>query len=185
MRIISGKAGSIPLRVPKSLTRPTTDRVREAMFSALGDIVIGANVLDLFAGSGSLGIESLSRGATSVTFVESNDAACKVLTGNLEKANLKGGKVMRQNVSSYLSRTSPGEFDLIFADPPYARDDGTREALHSLLGNGSLQRALKDDGIFVLESLASDPLPEMPLWKTVKEKTYGTTRVSYLVAIRP
>lgn len=185
MRIIAGSAGSIPLRVPKSLTRPTTDRVREAMFSALGDLVSGADVLDLFAGSGSLGIEALSRGAGSAVFIESSDAACKAITGNLEKAHLKGGRVLRQDVPSFLSRAVPGTVDLIFADPPYARDDDTRQVLHSLLENTNLQNALRPEGIFVLESLASDPLPGMPLWNTVSEKNYGTTRVSYLVAIRP
>lgn len=184
MRIIAGSAGSIPLRVPKSLTRPTTDRVREAMFSALGDLTTGADVLDLFAGSGSLGIEALSRGAKAAIFVESNDAACKIVSANLEKARLKGGRVLRQTVSSYLSRSASDSFDLIFADPPYARDEETRNALHALLENANLHQAIRDEGIFVLESLASDPLPEMPLWRSVNEKHYGTTRVSYLVANR-
>ena len=122
MRIIAGTAGSIPLKVPRSLTRPTTDRVREAMFSVLAGKLPGARVLDLFAGSGSLGLESLSRGAAEATFVESNGAACAVIEENVQKSRLAGARVQRRDVLSFLSTTSAGRYDLVFADPPYARD---------------------------------------------------------------
>ena len=102
MRIIAGSAGSVPLQVPRTLTRPTTDRVRESVFAALGDLVAGARVLDLFAGSGSLGLEALSRGAASCDFVESHGPACEAISKNLAKARLAGGKVLRRDVLAYL-----------------------------------------------------------------------------------
>lgn len=181
MRIIAGTAGSIPIKVPKSLTRPTTDRVREAVFSSLASRFEGAAVLDLYAGSGSLGLESLSRGAASASFVESGDMACRVISENLAKTGLSGGTVVKSNVASYLKRIVPGSFDLVFADPPYARDEQTLADLISLLENESLKSALRPDGILVLESVASAPLPETPLWTVEKEKKYGKTRVSYLL----
>ncbi|MDB4662895.1 RsmD family RNA methyltransferase, partial [Verrucomicrobiales bacterium] len=83
MRVIAGLSGGIQLTVPKTFTRPTTDRVREAVFSSLGLRIADATVLDLFAGTGSLGIESLSRGAKSALFVEENRNACEIITANL------------------------------------------------------------------------------------------------------
>jgi 16S rRNA (guanine966-N2)-methyltransferase len=180
MRIIAGTAGSIPLKVPRSLTRPTTDRVREAMFSVLAAKLPGARVLDLFAGSGSLGLESLSRGAAEATFVESNGAACAIIGENLQKSRLEGARVQRRDVLSFLSTTPASHYDLIFADPPYARDEPTLALLSALVTSPALAAALAPGGLFVLESFASVALPETPLWEVVREKTYGSTRVSYL-----
>ena len=180
MRIIAGIAGSIPLKVPRSLTRPTTDRVREALFSVLGPSVAGTRVLDLFAGSGSLGIEALSRGAAGAVFVESHAPACAIISENLLKARLDGGQVQRRDALAYLSHSPEACFDLIFADPPYARDEAGLELLVRLLNSPDLVRALAPGGIFVLETLASVPFPETPLWRIDKEKTYGTTRVTFL-----
>ena len=185
MRIIAGTAGSIPLKVPRSLTRPTTDRVREAMFSVLAAKLAGARVLDLFAGSGSLGLESLSRGAAEATFVESNGAACAIIGENLQKSRLEGARVQRRDVLSFLSTTPAGHYDLIFADPPYARDEATLALLTALVTLPALAAALAPEGIFVLESFASVALPETPLWEVVREKTYGSTRVSYLSPLPP
>ncbi len=180
MRIIAGIAGSIPIKVPKALTRPTTDRVREAIFSSLASRLEGAVVLDLYAGSGSLGLESLSRGASSALFIEKGDLACKVIAENLNKTGLAGGNVVKGSVGSYLTRITPDSFDLVFADPPYARDEETTASLISLLQSEPLKSSLRPDGIFVLETLASAPLPESPLWSVEKVKKYGKTRVSYL-----
>ncbi|RYD36029.1 MAG: 16S rRNA (guanine(966)-N(2))-methyltransferase RsmD, partial [Verrucomicrobiaceae bacterium] len=102
MRIISGSAGGIPIQVPKTLLRPTADRVREAVFSMLGEEVEGAAVLDLFAGSGSYGLECLSRGARSCVFVESDRSAGPVIAANLKKAGLSGGTVAGAPVESWL-----------------------------------------------------------------------------------
>jgi len=182
MRIIAGIAGSIPLKVPRSLTRPTTDRVREAIFSVLGPAVVDARVLDLFAGSGSLGIEALSRGAASAVFVESHAPACSIISENLAKARLSAGKVQRRDAAAFLSNACGGGFDLVFADPPYARDEASLELLSRLLDNPDLSRTISPGGTLVLESLATVPLPESRLWTIEKERTYGTTRVSFLKA---
>lgn len=180
MRVISGVAGSLPLRVPPSLTRPTTDRVREAVFSSLGDRVVGARVLDLYAGSGSLGIEALSRGASEAVFVEENREAVETIRRNLESTRLGGGVVRQQAVRSFLSTLSETEFSLIFADPPYARAPEELESLGEFLALEPLARALSPGGVFVLESFAKQPLPPIPLWEVFREKKYGKTRVSYL-----
>ena len=182
MRIIAGEAGSLRLSVPPSITRPTTDRVREAMFSSLGERLIKAEVLDLFAGSGSLGIESLSRGANSALFVDKSSAADKAIEANLRSSRLEGGRFVRRDVLSYLSTIPDEHFDLIFADPPYARDEDTATLLAALLEPEELAKALKPDGLLVLESFAKAPLPDSPLWNVAKEKVYGKTRVSYLTS---
>lgn len=183
MRIIAGTAGSIPLKVPPSLTRPTADRVREAVFSVLGDRTTGARVLDLFAGSGSLGLEALSRGAREATFVESNGRACTILGENLRKTRLAGANIQRRDVLSFLSTSPAGRYDLVFADPPYARDEASLALLTSLLTLPALAGTLDPAGLFVLESCADTALPESPYWEIVREKTYGGTRVSYLAPI--
>lgn len=180
MRIIAGTAGSIPIAVPKSLARPTTDRVRESVFASLGDRIHGAEVLDLFAGSGALGLEALSRGAESTVFVDSDRAATKTIEKNLEKARLSNGTVFQQNVISYLSAHSHRSFDLIFADPPYAREEESTKLLETLLSAEALPAMLAENGLLILETLASSPLPEICHWNSVREKKYGRTRVSYL-----
>ena len=102
MRIIAGSAGGIPLKTPGVLTRPTADRVRESLFASLGTLLSGAKVLDLYAGSGSLGIEALSRGAVSALFVEQERKACEVIQANLDKARLEGGRVRSVPVAKFL-----------------------------------------------------------------------------------
>lgn len=180
MRIISGTAGSVPLRVPRSLTRPTTDRVREAVFSSLAEIIPGSKVLDLFAGSGSLGLEALSRGAEDATFIDTANDSIAAIEENLKKTRLESGKAIRRDVLAFISTIGPGIYDLIFADPPYARGEKTTEQLEQFLTHEKLSRSLKENGILILETLARSPLPETPLWKVTKEKTYGSTRVSFL-----
>ncbi|MDA7921549.1 16S rRNA (guanine(966)-N(2))-methyltransferase RsmD [Verrucomicrobiales bacterium] len=182
MRIIAGKAGSIPLQVPKSLTRPTTDRVRESIFSSLGERVIDAAVLDLFAGSGSLGIEALSRGAKSATFVDTARDACTIINQNLEKAKLTGGTTRGSDVRSFISSRASGEFDLIFADPPYARDEISAAMVEAVVTSESLCSSLSDSGIMVLETLARAERPDLTLWEVIREKRYGKTKVFFLSA---
>jgi 16S rRNA (guanine966-N2)-methyltransferase len=122
MRIIAGIARGRRLRGPKgSVTRPPTDRMREAVFSSLGPRLEDAAVLDLFAGSGSFGLESLSRGARCAVFVERDPRAVKVLTINIDAVGL-GGTIRRGNVLDVVSGLS-GAFDLAFIDPPYAMSD--------------------------------------------------------------
>jgi len=180
MRVIAGQAGGIPLQVPKSLTRPTTDRVREALFSSLGERVIDAEVLDLYAGSGALGIEALSRGARTAVFVDDDRKAMASIEANLAKTRLLGGIVRCSPVVSFLGRLRQ-RFDLVFADPPYARDESKAAELATLLGSAELAAAVRDDGCFVLESLAKTALPESALWSIDRERRYGGTRVSILI----
>lgn len=183
MRIIAGSAGSVPLQVPKTLTRPTTDRVRESLFAALGTLVADSRVLDLFAGSGSLGLEALSRGAATADFVEAHAPAAAAIEQNLLKTRLTGGRVHRRDVFAFLTTAPAARYNLIFADPPYAREDAQKETLARLLACDSLARTLEPGGILVLESLASEPLPAHELWNLRDERTYGTTRVNFLTPV--
>src|SRR4029450_2362813 len=119
MRVIAGTSGGIRLVVPKSDVRPTMDRVKAAIFSSLGARIIGARVLDLFAGTGALGIEALSRGAACVMFVENDLQAVRAIERNLAQTGLSG-RIRRQDVFDFLNYPSTSEpHDLIFADPPY------------------------------------------------------------------
>jgi len=151
MRIVGGISKGIPLQVPNNGVRPTSDRVREALFSILGELVLDASCIDLFAGSGSLGIEALSRGAKSCMFVDSSPESCGAITYNLEKARLAGGTVRREHVGPFLSKTS-GECDLIFADPPYKVESIVEE----LVKSDALTRLLLPDGILIIESSSGD-----------------------------
>jgi 16S rRNA (guanine966-N2)-methyltransferase len=119
-RIVAGRARGRRLRVPAAVTRPTSDRVREALFSSLQAVteLAGARVLDLFAGSGALGLEALSRGAARAVLVDSSPAAAKVLEHNGRAVGLPGAQVRRQACTAYLQ--GPAEpFDLVLLDPPY------------------------------------------------------------------
>ena len=121
MRVITGKARGITLKTPEGMqTRPTTDRVKEAMFSIIQFEVPGARVLDLFGGSGQLGIEALSRGAKSAVFVDATENACKLIRENLKRTKLEQeGRVVRSDYLDYLKRCRE-TFDIILLDPPYA-----------------------------------------------------------------
>ena len=119
MRVIAGVAGGRRLVGPKgSVTRPPTDRMREALFASLGDSVPGAHVLDLYAGAGTFGLEALSRGAVGATFVERDRRALAALRHNIAAVDL-GGTVLPIDVNRAFERLS-GEFDVVFVDPPYA-----------------------------------------------------------------
>lgn len=182
MRIIAGSAGGIPLKTLGSVTRPTTDRARESLFASLGTLVPGAKVLDLYAGSGALGIEALSRGATVALFVEQERRACGVIEENLRKARLAGGQVRCCQVTKFLQSQPIGGYDLVFADPPYAKDRLAEEELLALLSSDCLMGLLNDKGVLVLESLASSQLPEVlaQRWDVRDERRFGETRISFL-----
>ena len=121
MRVISGKARGVNLKTPEGiLTRPTIDRVKEALFSIINFDIPASNVLDLFGGTGQLGIEALSRGAKSAVFVDQREDACKLIKENLRRTKLEqDAKVVRMDYLDYLKR-SREKFDIIFLDPPYA-----------------------------------------------------------------
>jgi 16S rRNA (guanine966-N2)-methyltransferase len=182
MKVIAGSAGGICLAVPKRDVRPTMDRVKAAIFSSLGEVVVGARVLDLFAGSGALGIEALSRGACSVVFVDKNRQAIEVIEKNLGKTNLKG-RVRQQDVFDFLRHRSDAKmFHVIFADPPYDKTVDGERFTEKLLGNEQLARLLDPDGIFVLEKRPDEALSETKLWRVIRQKTYGATEVLFLSA---
>lgn len=166
MRVVAGVAGGRRLQVPTGRRlRPTSERVREAVFSSLVSLgaVDGARVLDLFAGTGAMGIEALSRGAAAVTFVEADPAAVAVIRANLATTGLEGGTVVHADVSRFLADPGPA-VDLAFVDPPYAF-----EAWPSVLGR--LPAALA-----VLESRR--PVDPGEGWAVARTARYGDTAVT-------
>lgn len=180
MRIISGTAGGHTLKVPSMVTRPTSDRVREALFSMLLPRLEGARVLDLFAGSGAFGLESLSRGAIEAIFVEESGTACAVIQENLTKTRLTGGKVMKGDVFTILRKLAEtgARFDIIFADPPYAKNKEATDFASQLLHNADLQRVLTPEGWFVLETMVTKHASEaIATWDTIRDRAYGSTRI--------
>jgi 16S rRNA (guanine966-N2)-methyltransferase len=184
MRIIAGTAGGIPLKVPQGDTRPTTDRVREALFSMLAESIPNANVLDLFAGSGSLGLEALSRGAHSALFVEQNRAATEVLRANLQKTRLQNANIRQSDVFKLLAdlaTASTPRFNLIFADPPYTHRSTDTDFARALLDSPHLPTLLAPEGDFVLECLATkSPFVAPAPWTILRQRDYGTTRIVWL-----
>ncbi len=182
MRVIAGSAGGLRLAVPKRGVRPTMDRVKAAIFSSLGDTVTGANVLDLFAGSGGLGIEALSRGASSALFVEGDRQSAEMIERNLAKTRLKG-RIRQQDVFDFLRHYSGVEtFQIIFADPPYEKTKGGERYTEKLLTSEALPPLLDPDGVFVLEKRPDETVPEKKMWHLVRQKTYGATEVLFLAA---
>ena len=180
MRVIAGSAGGLRLAVPKRGVRPTMDRVKAAIFSSLGDAVVRARVLDLFAGSGALGIEALSRGASSVVFVEEDRQSAQIIESNLASTKLKG-RVRQQDVFDFLRHASGAEmFDVIFADPPYEKTEAGERFTEKLLANEVLSQLLDPDGIFVLEKQPAEVLPEIKMWRLLRKKKYGATEILFL-----
>jgi len=186
MRVVGGIAGGIPLHVPKSDLRPTMEVVRNAIFNSLADIIPGARVLDLFAGTGGLGIEALSRGPASCQFIESDRRACEAIRRNLEKTRLAGGEVATADAMRWIERfAQPAAFDLILADPPYVQKEGDRDFARELLASTGLRRALAPGGFLVLEHLPNAPLPLDSSWECTRDKRYGATAVAFLRATSP
>ena len=180
MRVIAGRAGGIRLNVPKAGVRPTMDRVKAAIFSSLGDRVIGARVLDLFAGTGGLGIEALSRGAAAALFVEEDRQSIATIEKNLQKSRLEGS-VRQQEVFEFLKRTNAAaQFRIIFADPPYGQTKSGERFTEKLLTNETLPQLLEPDGVFVLEKRPEENLPLTTFWNVARKKKYGATEVLFL-----
>lgn len=181
MRVIAGSAGSIRFQAIPRGVRPTTARIREAIFSSLGDAVIGARVLDLFAGVGTLGIEALSRGAASAVLVEHAERCSKCIRHNLMRTRLSA-VVQTVDVFRFINfHTECDSFDLVFADPPYARStmDG-QDPASRLCGSRSLIQAISPPGIFVLEAFRKFHLPKNCSWTPLKEKSLNGTAILFL-----
>jgi 16S rRNA (guanine(966)-N(2))-methyltransferase RsmD len=170
MRIIAGTHRGARIAAPKGVsTRPTGDRVREAAFNLIGP-VDGARVLDLFAGSGAMGLEALSRGAASIVFVESDRAACRAIADNLAKLRLTGARVEQSDVLWAL-RQERRTYDLVLVDPPYEQ----WEALEPKLAV-ALPRVLEPDGLLVVET-GSRTEPSLPLHVRTSRR-YGSARLT-------
>ena len=172
MRVISGKMRGVRLKTPNGLTtRPTADRVKEAMFSILQFELPGAKVLDLFGGTGQLGIEAVSRGAKSAVFVDQNEQACRLIRVNLKLAKMEQeSKVVRSDYLSFL-KTTKEKFDIILLDPPYAE-----VFLENALKLISEIDILQTNGIIVAECPVGKVLPgEYPGFARSKDYKYGNT----------
>ena len=172
MRVITGKARGVQLKTPQGMqTRPTADRVKEALFSIIQFDLPGARVLDLFAGTGQLGIEALSRDAKEAVFVDEREDACALVRENLKRTRLEGqGRVLRSDYQAYLSRCRE-RFDIIFLDPPYAE-----VFLENALKRITEIDILQSNGIIVTERPLGKPCPgEYPGYTRSKDYKYGKT----------
>ena len=175
------------IRVPRVAVRPTQDRVREALFSALQAIIPDARVLDLFAGSGALGIESLSRGAAHVTWVEEDRRVFSILRSNVETicgpvTDAPARRCVCADVFSFMrKRIAEEEFDVIFADPPYQKGEQkvAVAAVDRLLTAVAASGLLAPGGIFALEQDAGEPEPESAAWELIRDKRYGGSRLRF------
>jgi 16S rRNA (guanine966-N2)-methyltransferase len=183
-RIIAGKAGSLNLEVPQGPTRPTSERVREAMFSAIDHLIDlpGAHVLDLYAGSGALGLEAASRGATRVVFVDSSKKAARVLATNISRIRQSLGdghtfQVMTSPAMTFCQNLHASEsFDLVLLDPPY--DHSAEDITDCLL---ALRPALADGSLVIVERAKKSVAPQWPgFLEVIRHKTYGDTAVFFL-----
>lgn len=171
MRVITGSARGRKLKTPENYDiRPTTDNVKESVFNIIQFDIEGRRVLDLFAGTGQLGIECLSRGASSAVFVDQSREAVKIVKDNLKACGLSG-TVVQADAMSFL-RTC-GKFDIIFVDPPYDSD-----LYESVLNTVNSIDILSDGGIIICESRRERALPEMTApYKKRKEYTYGKVKL--------
>lgn len=180
MRIIAGKAGRVAIKVPPAVARPTTDFVRQAIFSILCERVENARVLDLFAGSGAIGLEALSRGAASCVFVDEHRQAGAVIAENLTKTRLEGGRTVKAEVASFLKRDA-ATYDLIFADPPYWKHHGDKDHIGDLLKSGLIAPRLAPDGWFVAEISANQPSPQAGELTLSDRREYGGSAILFYV----
>ena len=180
MRIIAGSHRGARIFAPKGLdTRPTGDRVREAVFNLTGP-VDGLHVLDLYAGSGAMGLEALSRGARSATFVEADRVAAETIVKNLDKLGLKDATVLREDAARKLAADAAAgrRYDLVLIDPPYRMLPRILPMLAT-----HLPAVVEADGIVVLESDAHEE-PELPLPKRTSRR-YGSARVTVFEGTQP
>lgn len=176
MRITGGELRSRLVKVPDGI-RPSQDQVRLAVFNALAANVPGARVLDLYAGSGALGLEAWSRGAAEVTWVEKDARVFAVLQGNVREltGGAAGARCLRADAERHLGG-DPGGYDLVLADPPYemSRDGLLLQKTLRALGVGPMVRA---GGVLVFELGLAGAVAEAPGWRLVRDRTYGGTRI--------
>ncbi len=179
MRVISGKARGLKLNAPKNEdVRPTTDRVKESLFNIINSYVLDSNVLDLFAGTGSLGIECLSRGANKCVFVDKSKESMAIVKSNIKKAKVENESITLNTdfKNAIVSLGKKGEkFNIIFMDPPYYKNMFI-DALSAVDENNLLE----EDGIIVVEHDTVDSFPENVgrLYKN-RDKKYGNTTLTF------
>ena len=178
MRVIAGIAKGTRLRASKGI-RPTTDMTRQTIFNILGDVVVDARVLDLFAGAGTLGIEALSRGARDVLFIDNDRQACSTVLQNLEATKLRShAQIRRAEVLRALAKPAPNPFDLAFLDPPYDRGLGFVSRVLGKIADGSWVR---EGGTVVVEAEVGHL--EWPLgFRETRTRRFGRTQM--VMAVR-
>lgn len=171
MRVITGSARGRRLKTPENYDiRPTTDNVKESVFNILQFDIEGRRVLDLFAGTGQLGIEALSRGAASAVFIDRDRAAVQIVKDNLKTCGLKG-TVLCTDAPEYLKDC--GRFDLIFVDPPY--DSGLYDEVLQTINSFDI---LSEGGIMIVEARRETPLPDMTApYRKLREYRYGKVKI--------
>ena len=180
MRITGGEFCGRNLAVPKSdAIRPTQDRVRESVFAMLAPEIADADFLDLFAGSGSVGLEALSRGAKRSTFVEASTRHIKSLKTNLEtvlkETMTSRSEVIVADAYRWIARYAGAGFDIAFADPPYAL--GEEKGYASVLATLAERGVVRAGGLFVAEMTAVQRAEETPGWELLRDRVYGKTRI--------
>lgn len=175
MRVAGGKAKGHRLKVPKVRDiRPTQESIRTAIFNILNDLVQDKKVMDLYAGSGSLGIEALSRGARKVVFIESNRHACKVIKENLTRAKMEPkAKIICRDTKQTLLKLPDNDFELVFLDPPYAI--GKLEHIFN-----ALVPRLRRGAVVVLEHAKTTEAPQIERLRIFDRRIYGGTKVTFL-----
>lgn len=177
MRITGGEYGGRPLRAPRGQSvRPTQDRVREALFSMLAAEIPGSRFLDLYAGSGAVGLEALSRGAAEVVWVEADRAVCRLTQENITRLAGAGRRVICADVSGWLRRAGhDARFDIVYADPPYelARERGLGWLAEALRAGGTVAPG----GVFVAEQPADRPAESWRGWALLRDRVYGQARL--------
>ena len=182
MRITGGEWARRLITAPGERVRPTQDKVRQALFSSLGARVVGCRFLDLFAGSGAVGLDALSRGAAHVCWVEADGRVLRVLRENVQNLCGEGGegtvatRIVRADAFRFLAGPDAGTFDIIFADPPYDRT-GESDWLRNTLKALEATPILAAGGLLIMEQTVRTPLSAWLGWRVVGDKTYGETRL--------
>ena len=178
MRIIGGQAGGRRLYAPRGQsTRPTADRVKEAIFNVLAPYIAGSSVLDAFAGSGALALEALSRGARQAVLLEKDAAACRMIAANIVASGLSGARLLRGNALQLIGQMKGQEkFDLVLLDPPYASD--LAQPVVTALFKDCL---LNPGAIIIWETDAAHQAQELPSCRLAKSSSYGDTVVYYYI----
>ena len=175
MRITGGIHRGRVLKVPDGLdVRPTQDRVREALFNILMHDIAGARFLDVFAGSGAVGLEAMSRGAASVAFVERSPRHIAYIKSNAAMLKL-APEIIQADAYQYLAGFSGSPFDIVYADPPYAL--GEEQGFETVLKNLAERNVLKPGGLFIAETTFRMSATDLPGWDLCRDREYGKTRL--------